>query len=296
MGVLRVTVWKLEVTVPEKARIAFELALQEALGEEVPVASTEIREHIDWRVEAYIDGVPNRALLSRVIAAVSEAWRIPSPAVTLTELEDKDWVAENQRSFLPFSIGRFFIYPSFHHGGVPKGQTGIQIDPGMAFGTGTHATTRGCLLAIDEIGRAGQPESAIDVGCGSGILAIALTAIARRRVLACDNDPVAVEVTEENARINGVDGRVIAVQSEGLDNDVIRRRAPFNLIVANILAQPLIELAPSIATALANGGQVVLSGLLTSQAPAVIEAYRAQGITLQKRIEGGDWSTLVMKG
>ena len=157
---------------------------------------------------------------------MSDALRIPAPAVTLTELEDKDWVAENQRSFLPFSIGRFFIYPSFHHGGVPKGQTGIQIDPGMAFGTGTHATTRGCLMAIDEIGRAGQPESAIDVGCGSGILAIALTAIARRRVLACDNDPVAVQVTEDNARINGVDGRVIAVQSEGLDNDVIRRRSP----------------------------------------------------------------------
>lgn len=290
------SVWKLEVTVPEAARVAFELALQEALGEDTPVASTEIREGIDWRIDAYIEGFPNRELLAKVIATVAQAMRVPAPAVTLTELEDKDWVAENQRSFLPFSVGRFFIYPSFHEGGVPKGQTGIQIDPGMAFGTGTHPTTRGCLTAIDEIGRAGQPESTIDVGCGSGILAIALTAIAKRRVLASDNDPVAVRVTEENARINGVDARVIAVRAEGLDNDVIRRRAPFDLIVANILAQPLIDLAPQIANALANDGNVVLSGLLNTQADAVVAAYRAQGITPVKRLEIGDWTTLVMKG
>ena len=290
------TVWKLEVTVPERARLAFEMALQEALGEETPVASTELRENVDWRVEAYIEGMPDRGLLAKVIGAVAGAMHIAPPPVTLTELEDKDWVAENKRSFLPFSVGRFFIYPSFHKGGVPRGQTGILIDPGMAFGTGTHPTTRGCLQAIDEIGRAGQPESAIDVGCGSGILAIALTGIARRRVLACDNDPVAVQVTEDNARINGVDGRVIAVQSEGLDNDVIRRRAPFNVVVANILAQPLIELAPQIAGALANGGQVVLSGLLGTQAAAVTAAYRAQGMSLQKRYDSGDWTTLLMKG
>ncbi len=296
MGVCAVSVWKLEITVPEKARVAFELALQEALGEEIPVASTELREHIDWRVEAYIDGLPDRDLLAKVIGTVAQALRIAPPAVTLTELEDKDWVAENQRSFLPFNVGRFFIYPSFHQGGVPRGQTGILIDPGMAFGTGTHPTTRGCLQAIDEIARAGRPESAIDVGCGSGILAIALAGVCRRRVMACDNDPVAVRVTEENARINGVEGRVIAVQAEGLDNDVIRRRAPFNLIVANILAQPLIELAPQIAGALANDGQVVLSGLLGTQAEAVGAAYRAQGITQVKRYDSGDWTTLLLKG
>ncbi|MGE0153353.1 MAG: 50S ribosomal protein L11 methyltransferase [Reyranellaceae bacterium] len=289
------SVWKLEVTVPERARAAFELALQEALGEETPVASTEIREGIDWRVEAYIEGFPNRDLLAKVVAAVAQAVRIPAPAVTLTELEDKDWVAENQRSFLPFSVGRFFIYPSFHHGGVPKGQTGILIDPGMAFGTGTHPTTRGCLMAIDEIGREGRPDSTIDLGCGSGILAIALAAVARRRVLACDNDPVAVRVTEENARLNRVDARVIAVQAEGLDHDVIRRRAPFDLVVANILAQPLIELAPAVAQALAAGGRVVLSGLLNRQAEAVSDAYRAQGLTSVKRLEIGDWTTLVLK-
>lgn len=290
------SVWKLEVTVPENARAAFELALQEALGEETPVASNEIREGIDWRVEAYIEGFPNRALLGKVIAAVAEAFNIAPPAVTLTELEDKDWVAENQRSFQPFSVGRFYIYPSFQPGAVPRGQMGIQIDPGMAFGTGAHPTTRGCLTAIDEIGQAGQPDSAIDVGCGSGILAIAMTAIAKRRVLACDNDPVAVRVTEENAQINKVETRVIAVQAEGFDHDVIRRRAPFNLIVANILAQPLIELAPAVASALANEGYVVLSGLLNTQAESVIAAYRVQGITPVKRLEIGDWTTLMMRG
>lgn len=290
------SVWKLDVTVPETARQAFELALQEALGEATPVASTELREGIDWRIDAYIDGFPDRELLARVIAEVARALQVAAPVVTLTELENKDWVAENQRAFQPFAVGRFFVYPSFHKGGVPKGQTGIQIDPGIAFGTGTHPTTRGCLTAIDEIGRDGAPRSAIDVGCGSGILAIALAAVARAPVLACDNDPVAVQVTQENAAINGVADRIVAVQAEGLDSDVIRRRAPFDLIVANILAQPLIELAPSLAAALQAGGQVVLSGLLNTQAEAVAAAYRARGLSLQQRLEIGDWSTLVLKG
>lgn len=289
-------IWKLEVTVPASARAAFEMALQETLGEESPLASTENRGGETWRLEAYLEAPPAQQLLSRVVAAVADAFRIAAPSLILSEIQDRDWVAENQRSFLPFSIGRFFVYPSFHKGGVPRGQTGIQIDPGMAFGTGTHPTTRGCLTAIDELGRAGRIESAIDVGCGSGILAIALTGVARRRVVACDNDPVAVRVTEENARINNVEKRIVAVAAEGLNHDIIRRRAPYQLIVANILAQPLIELAPEISGGLDNGGHVVLSGLLTSQAPQVQAAYRAQGIKLAKRIDADEWSTLVLEG
>lgn len=289
------TVWKLEITVPEKACPAFELALQEALGEETPVASTELRQGIDWRIDAYIEGTPDREALSRLIAAVARQQDVEAPALGLAALEDRDWVAENQRSFQPMCVGRFFVHPSFHQGGVPHEKVGIQIDPGMAFGTGTHPTTRGCLAAIDEIGRARRPQSAIDVGCGSGILAIALAAVAPAPVLACDNDPLAVRVTVENAAINRVADRIVAVHAKGLDHPAIRVRAPFDLIVANILAQPLIALAPSVAGALAPGGEVVLSGLLNSQADAVTDAYRAQGMTLRQRLEIGDWSTLLLQ-
>lgn len=288
--------WKLELVVPERTREAFEVALGETLGEDAAVASTELREGIDWRVEAYCQTAPERRLLERVIQAVAEAFAIPAPVASLGEIADQDWVAENQRSFLPFTVGRYFVYPSFHQGKVPRRHVGIQIDPGMAFGTGTHATTQGCLMAIDEIA-AGEPIGrAIDVGCGSGILAIALAHAARRRVVACDNDPVAVRVTEENARLNGVANRIVAVQAEGLDHVEIARRAPFQVIVANILAQPLVELAPRLARGLAPGGHIVLSGLLARQEEMVADAYRAEGITLAKRIAGGDWVTLMMRG
>jgi ribosomal protein L11 methyltransferase len=288
--------WKLQIVVPERAREAFEAALAEALGEQAAIAATELREGIDWRIEAYAAELPERDLIVRILEVVAQAFAVPAPAPAIEAIADRDWVAENQRSFLPFTVGRFFIYPSFHGSKVPRDKLGIQIDPGMAFGTGTHATTQGCLMAIDEIARGQTIGRAIDVGCGSGILAIALAHAARRRVVACDNDPVAVRVTEENAKLNGVANRIVAVRAEGLDHVEIARRAPFQVIVANILAQPLIELAPRLARGLAPGGHIVLSGLLTRQEAAVADAYRAEGISLAKRIEGGDWVTLMMRG
>lgn len=289
------SVWKLEIEVADRARDAFERALEELLGEEAPIASTELREGETWRVEAYLEALPDQALLGRVVATVAEAYGVAPPSITLTELGDVDWVAENQRSFLPFSVGRFFVYPSFHQGGVPRGSVGILIDPGMAFGTGTHPTTQGCLMAIDELASQQTIETALDVGCGSGILAIALAHVAKRRVMACDNDPVAVRITEENARLNRVENRIVAVQSDGLYHPEIAQRVPFQLIVANILAQPLIDLAPNIVGATAPGGTVVLSGLLDTQEAMVLEAYRSHGLTLARRIEAQAWRTLVLR-
>jgi len=288
--------WKLELIVPERAREAFEAALTEALPADAAIASIELREGIDWRLEAFVAEPPDRALIGRIVAAVAQAFAVPPPTVTLSEIEDQDWVAENQRSFLPFTVGRYFIYPSFHATKPPRGKIAIQIDPGMAFGTGTHATTQGCLMAIDEIAQRQPIERAIDVGCGSGILAIALAHAARRRVTACDNDPIAVRVTQENAKLNNVGNRIIALRAEGMDHVEIARRAPFQVIVANILAQPLIELAPRLSRGLAPGGHIVLSGLLAKQETMVADAYRAEGISLVKRIEGGDWVTLMMRG
>jgi ribosomal protein L11 methyltransferase len=287
--------WKLQIVVPERAREAFEAALAEVLGEQAAIAATELREGIDWRIEAYAAELPERDLIVRILDVVAQAFAVPAPEPAIEAIADRDWVAENQRSFLPFTVGRFFIYPSFHRSKVPRDKLGIQIDPGMAFGTGTHATTQGCLMAIDEIAQGQTIGRAIDVGCGSGILAIALAHAARRRVVACDNDPVAVRVTEENAKLNGVANRIVAVRADGLDHVEIARRAPFQVIVANILAQPLIELAPRLARGVAPGGHIVLSGLLAKHETAVADAYRAEGISRAKRIEGGDWVTLVMR-
>jgi ribosomal protein L11 methyltransferase len=288
--------WKLELVVPERAREAFEAALGEALGEDAAVTSTELREGVEWRIEAFVPSPPDQGLIGRVVSAVAQALSMPAPQLGLSEVEERDWVAENQRSFLPFTVGRYFIYPSFHPGKPPRDKLAIQIDPGMAFGTGTHATTQGCLMAIHEIAGQRRIDRTIDVGCGSGILAIALAHVARHRVIACDNDPLAVRVTQENAEINGVANRIVVVQAQGMDHVEIARGAPFDLIVANILAQPLIELAPRLARGLQQDGDLILSGLLQTQEAAVVAAYRATGISLHKRIEGGDWVTLMMRG
>lgn len=290
-------VWKIEFQTEARAVAYFSAALSEALGEDVPIATVGDEGDPIWRIEAFHPGQPNRDLLAKVMGAIARALQLAPPLVTLTELEERDWVADNQRTFQPISVGRFFIHPSYHASGVPRGMIGIRIDPGMAFGTGTHPTTQGCLQAIDMVAkRRKHLTRTLDMGCGSGILAIALSKVSQRRVVAMDNDPQAVETAIENVRLNDADERVIVALSEGFANQAIRARAPYELIVANILAGPLMAMAPDIASYLAERGYVVLSGLLAGQQNEVIEAYRAQGFTLWRTLESGEWRTLILKG
>jgi len=290
-------VWKIEFQTEQRAVAYFSAALSEALGEDVPIATVGDEGDPIWRIEAFHPGPPNRDLLGKVLGAIARALQVGPPVVTLTELEERDWVAENQRTFQPNSVGRFFIYPSYYTGGVPRGMIGIRIDPGMAFGTGTHPTTQGCLQAIDLLARRRKElERTLDMGCGSGILAIALSKVSKRRTLAMDNDPQAVETALENVRLNDAEERVIVGLSEGFANPTIRARAPYEVIVANILASPLIAMAADVASYLADRGYVVLSGLLANQQEEVLEAYRGQGFTLWRVIESGEWRTLILKG
>ena len=290
-------VWKIEFQTEARAVAYFSAALSAALGDDVPIATVGDEGDPIWRIEAFHPGQPNCALLGKVMGAVARALKISPPVVTLTELEERDWVADNQRTFQPISVGRFFIHPSYHAGGVPRGMIGIRIDPGMAFGTGTHATTQGCLQAIDLLAkRRKELGRTLDMGCGSGILAIALSKVAKQRVLAMDNDPQAVETARENVRFNDAEERVIVGHSEGFANPAIRARAPYQVIVANILASPLIAMAADIASYLADRGYVVLSGLLAAQQEEVLEAYRAQGFTLWRAFESGEWRTLILRG
>ncbi|MFM2129625.1 MAG: hypothetical protein RL477_1171, partial [Pseudomonadota bacterium] len=220
--------------------------------------------------------------------------RAELPRIAVEKVAEVDWLALNRAQFPPVAAGRFFIHGSHFEGRSPRGAVAIRIDAGPAFGSGTHETTKGCLMAIDEILAASRPCNALDVGCGSGILALAIAKAGGFPVTATDIDPVAAQTTAENAAANGLAGRVTAVSGEGVGGEVVRRGAPYDLVVANILAEPLIALAPEIAGLLAPGGHLVLSGLLTVQEPRVLAAYRAAGLTPGRTIVLGDWSTMVL--
>jgi ribosomal protein L11 methyltransferase len=219
------------------------------------------------------------------------------------KLGDADWVTLSQAGLEPIRAGRFFVHTPAHRGSVPGGAVALEIDAGRAFGTGQHETTTGCLIALDRIRAAGvRIANLADIGTGSGLLAFAALRLwPGARAIASDVDPVAIEVAAENAAVNGIQlgrtrGRLELAVAAGMDHPRLAARAPYDLVIANILAGPLIELAPSLAVALAPGGRLILAGLLDRQAEAVAAAYWRQGMMAVARIERGDWPTLVLRG
>lgn len=195
----------------------------------------------------------------------------------------------------PIEAGRFFIHGAHDKENAKAGRINLEVDAGQAFGTGSHGTTKACLLALDELTKGPKPANALDLGTGTGILAMAMTRAFGIPVLASDNDPIAVDVATENARSNAIDHEQIRyLTAEGTDHSVIRTHAPFDLITANILAGPLITMAADIAVILATGGRLILSGLLQTQEAAIERAYLNEGLTVQSRFPIGDWQTLVM--
>jgi len=247
-----------------------------------------------WQVEGFATAKPDRAIVE---AALSLVWidRSDPPAVTLERVAARDWLAENQAGFPPLAVGRFFIFGSHFSGQVPPGRIGILIDAATAFGTGEHPTTRGCLAALDALARRPRrPQHVLDMGTGTGILALAAAKTWRRRIDARDSDREAARVTIVNARRNG-SARWIAVAARGGYRDRgLKRKRPFDVVFANILARPLIEMAPDLSRALAPGGVAILSGLLARQQAAVLAAHRAQGLYLLRRIAIEGWTTLIV--
>jgi len=248
-----------------------------------------------WRFEAFFEAEPDRAALSSKLALASAAvGRVP-PEVTVKRLPAIDWVAENRRRLSPIQVGQFFIHGSHFHHQVSAGRIVIQLDAGLAFGSGTHESTRGCLRAIGQLARRQKVARMLDLGTGSGILAIAMAKLWRAPVTAADIDPVAVAVARDNFRRNNVARLVRPIVSDGLRNRAFRCGRPYDLVVANILARPLERLAPDIANALARHGRAILSGILREQAGAVLAAYRTQGMIAERRIRVGDWTVLILK-
>jgi len=243
------------------------------------------------RLEALFDSEP---ALSDILdaAGLSE----DDASVRLEPLPEQDWVALSLEGLQPVSAGRFTIHGRHDLAKIPAGQTPVLIDAGQAFGTGHHGTTRGCLIAFGNlVARGASFETILDLGCGAGTLAIAAAKTGSARIVASDIDPVAVAVTLENAALNGVAGRIDAVEADGFGAPGIAGAAPYDLIFANILAEPLRGLAPDIAGALAAGGRVILSGLLTEQEPGVLDAFEAAGLAREDRLALDGWAILVMR-
>lgn len=252
-----------------------------------------------WRLDAYFSNEPSGEmieLLRRLAPSASGS----EPSVTA--IDEQDWVTLSQAGLEPIRAGRFFVHTPAHRDSVPADAIALEIDAGRAFGTGQHETTTGCLLALGRLKVGGASfGNLLDLGTGTGLLAFAAMKLwPSARATASDIDPVSIEVTEENAEINRIPlgrarGRLELAVAPGMDNDRLKARAPYDLILANILAGPLVDLAPSVAAALAPRGRLVLAGLLDHQAARVADAYRRQGLMLSFTIPRGEWPTLVMR-
>lgn len=242
-----------------------------------------------WEVGGYFLDAPDEIALALLAAAHG------AKPFVVSQLPDRDWVAHVRRELAPVTAGRFFVYGSHDAHNVPQEGIPLLIEAAMAFGTGHHGTTQGCLLAFEDLLSAGHlPQNVLDIGCGTAVLAMAATAVTGKTVIASDIDEVAVDVARANVAANGLEGQVICLEAAGFEHPAIEAAAPFDLIFANILKGPLLDLAPEMAKRIAPGGQIILSGLLVEQAEDVTKAYHNLGFDLSQRHDIGEWSALRM--
>ena len=281
--------WLVAAAAPAQ-RIAAQMA--EQLDPVEAVCSAFEQPDRRWRVELHFAARPKPAALRAMIArASSEAL---ARMLVVEDVPAQDWVKASLAGLKPVGAGRFVVHGAHDRARVPRNRIAIEIEAATAFGTGHHATTRGCLIALDALARSRRPRHVLDLGTGSGVLAIAAAKLLRIPVLATDIDPEAVRAARGNARNNGVGALVETVQAAGLTAPEVFARAPFDLVFANILLAPLHWLAAPLARSLAPRARVVLSGVLATQSSAAIAAYRSQGLMLERRIALDEWMTLVM--
>ena len=285
-------IWQIDIALLAKSSVEpIEVALEDiAIG----LSSFEIIGTPGWRVTAYTAGEPDRASLTARLSAAAAKADMTLPEFDVSPVTERDWVAEVERALAPIHVGSYCVYGSHVTEPPPDGAIAIQIDAGQAFGTGNHETTRGCLQSIEKVCADHAPSNPLDIGTGSGILAIALAKRLGNAVTASDNDPIAVDVAAENAKLNGVGELIDFHLAEGVDLPGLQEKAPYDLIVANIVANPLIALSADIAGALTVTGRIVLSGILLDQAEEVAASYADNGLRLIERTEMGDWATLTL--
>jgi ribosomal protein L11 methyltransferase len=246
-----------------------------------------------WDITMHFAEAPDQSTIRDLIAlaAGDEVAR----AVRFDVVESKDWVKATLEDLVPVHAGRFIVHGQHDRAKVPPNKLGIEIEAALAFGTGHHGTTRGCLVLLGHVLKAHRPRRVLDLGTGTGVLAIAAAKALHDQVLASDIDALSVKVAAENARLNGVGPWVEVTWGSGFSAPRLRQRKPFDLVLANILANPLRQMATAMSGHLAGGARVILSGLLSPQAPSVIAAYRARGLVLEREIRIDGWSSLLLR-
>ena len=243
----------------------------------------------EWEVGAYFNDKPNEISILILENAFETA------GFAISEIPETDWVAKVKRELSPVEAGRFFVFGKHDLKKLPKDRVGLLIEASMAFGTGHHGTTKGCLLALDKlIARGKKIDEVIDIGCGTAVLAMAVGKVSSSRIIASDVDQVAVEVALANLKANKLANRIDCFQAKGFENMQIKSNAPFDLIFANILKSPLLDLAPCIRRYLKSGGHAIISGILDLQATEIIEIYRQNKLEVLDRIDIGEWVTLTL--
>jgi ribosomal protein L11 methyltransferase len=246
-----------------------------------------------WDVTVHFAEPPDQNLLRELVGQVVR--QDVASTLVFDTVEAKDWVKASLEDLVPVAAGRFIVHGQHDRHRIPPNKLGIEIEAALAFGTGHHGTTRGCLLLLDHVLKAYQPRRVLDLGTGTGVLAIAAAKALHGKVLASDIDPPSVRVAEENARLNGTGDLVDVIRATGFAAPRFAEDGPFDLVLANILANPLRQLAGPMARHLASSAQVILSGLLTHQAPAVIAAYRARGLVPLRHLKIEGWSSLLLR-
>jgi ribosomal protein L11 methyltransferase len=291
-------------TTPATARATFSIGdertarrvvdvLNESIDEGQAAVAAFERPDGHWDISVHFSEAPDKTSIRELIALA--AGDEVAQAVIFDTVEAKDWVKASLEDLIPVPAGRFIVHGRHDRARVPPNKLGIEIEAALAFGTGHHGTTRGCLLLLGQVLRAHEPMRVLDLGTGTGVLAIAAAKALRRRVLASDIDPVSVRVARDNARLNGVGNLVEAICATGFSAPQFAIRGPFDLVLANILANPLRQMATPMAAHLAPSALVILSGLLPHQAQGVIASYRARGLVLRRHLVINGWSSLLMQ-
>lgn len=285
------TAYKASVSLPREVAETIAAALTELLWPPADAIGLFDNEDGTWRVEATFQDRPDEAALD----AFLRTHGAEDFELAFGDVPPADWVAISQSGLHPVRAGRFVVHGSHDRDTAARNRWSIEIDAGQAFGTAHHGSTLGCLKAIDDLAKRETVRNVLDLGAGTGILAIAAAQAWRTRVTASDIDPVAVDIARQNVRLNRAAHGVATVTANGLDAPVIRENGPYDLVIANILARPLVGLAHEIARAVRPGGLVILSGITTKQAEAVAAAYQVVGFTRLRRFAVSDWVTLALR-
>lgn len=284
--------WRIALTAPGRAADALAAALQPHVS---ALTAMEDTPGGSWSIEGIAEDEPSRAMVLTALALAAATVGTPPPDTVIEPLPDVDWLALNRQSFPPIREGRVWVRGSHVTEARPAGSVELIVDAARAFGSGSHATTALCLRALQDEIRRRRPQRVLDLGCGSGILAMAAAKLVPTAgVVAVDLDPDSVAIAAENTRLNRTATRIRTGVSRGWESALVRRSAPYDLVLANILAPPLCAMAPDLARGLAPGGRAILSGLMYGQEARVIAAHRAQGLRVVRRYRRDGWSALVL--